>query len=743
MHTNISSFGRRSLLQRPVQTIMVSIAVLFGVLVLGAVFSYHHACRLIEIEAGVHESQETLVELQASLAAITRVESATRGFFLTKQQTYITAYKRAAADAKARNQRLLQLTAQNPDQQALVKELDRRFAGRLQTLDQTIARADPGSAGRAVVQPEVGLEYMADIKLLVQQAATQENAGLQAREAEARKSRAIVRWSVIVGSSLDLFFLALLGCVIMRALEQRRESEAAMRSTEEQYRRIFEQGAPGFYRATFGGRLVSVNRALAKLLGYDTPEETVSAITDMGLQLHVDPARRREAVQILREQGSIQDFECELYRRDGTRIWVSATAWAVQDTGSSLEEYHGTIQDVTERKTLEQQFHQAQKMEAVGRLAGGIAHDFNNSLGVITGYVDLLRSPSCPVDRRQEYLEHVEEAARRATSLTRQLLVFSRKQVIQPRVVNLNEITVGAETMLRRLIGEDIELILSCDRKLGNITADVGQIEQILMNLVVNARDAMPKGGKLFMTTSNVELGETSFPQFTGAKPGRYILLSVRDTGIGIDPSILAHIFEPFFTTKEPGKGTGLGLSTVYGIVKQNQGYISVSSQPSHGTVFKIYLPSREQEALPLKREMMPVPQPRKRWQTILLVEDEQRLRKLTRNCLESAGYRVLDAPNGPAAMQTAAEKSLKIDLLLTDVIMPEMSGGELARAVALIRPTIKVLYMSGYTDDLITQHGVLEAGTLLLEKPFTLESLLSKVHTVLERQAHEAAAGQ
>jgi len=743
MHTNISSFGRRSLLQRPVQTIMVSIAVLFGVLVLGAVFSYHHACRLIEIEAGVHESQETLVELQASLAAITRVESATRGFFLTKQQTYITAYKRAAADAKARNQRLLQLTAQNPDQQALVKELDRRFAGRLQTLDQTIARADPGSAGRAVVQPEVGLEYMADIKLLVQQAATQENAGLQAREAEARKSRAIVRWSVIVGSSLDLFFLALLGCVIMRALEQRRESEAAMRSTEEQYRRIFEQGAPGFYRATFGGRLVSVNRALAKLLGYDTPEETVSAITDMGLQLHVDPARRREAVQILREQGSIQDFECELYRRDGTRIWVSATAWAVQDTGSSLEEYHGTIQDVTERKTLEQQFHQAQKMEAVGRLAGGIAHDFNNSLGVITGYVDLLRSPSCPVDRRQEYLEHVEEAARRATSLTRQLLVFSRKQVIQPRVVNLNEITVAAETMLRRLIGEDIELILSCDRKLGNITADVGQIEQILMNLVVNARDAMPKGGKLFMTTSNVELGETSFPQFTGAKPGRYILLSVRDTGIGIDPSILAHIFEPFFTTKEPGKGTGLGLSTVYGIVKQNQGYISVSSQPSHGTVFKIYLPSREQEALPLKREMMPVPQPRKRWQTILLVEDEQRLRKLTRNCLESAGYRVLDAPNGPAAMQTAAEKSLKIDLLLTDVIMPEMSGGELARAVALIRPTIKVLYMSGYTDDLITQHGVLEAGTLLLEKPFTLESLLSKVHTVLERQAHEAAAGQ
>jgi len=742
MHTNISSFERRSLLQRPVQTIMVSI-VLFGVLVLGAAFSYHRACRLIEIEAGVHESQETLVELQASLTAITRVESATRGFFLTKQQTYITAYKGAAADAKARNLRLLQLTAQNPEQEALVKELARRFAGRLQTLDQTIARADPGSAGRAVVQPEVGLEYMADIKLLVEQAAAQENARLQAREAEARKSGAIARWSVIVGSSSDFLFLALLGCVIMRASEQRKESEAAMRSTEEHYRRIFEQAVPGFYRATFGGRFVSVNRSLAEILNYDTPEQMISAIADIGLQLHVDPARCRELLQILRDQGSVQDFECELYRRDGTRIWISETAWAVQDANSFGGEYHGTIEDITERKTLEQQFHQAQKMEAVGRLAGGIAHDFNNSLGVITGYVDLLRTPSCPVDRRQEYLEHIEKAAGRATSLTHQLLAFSRKQVIQPQVVNLSEIAAGAETMLRRLIGEDIELILSCDHKLGHISADVGQVEQILMNLVVNARDAMPKGGKLFMTTSNVDLNETSFPRFTGAKPGRYILLSVRDTGIGIDPSTLAHIFEPFFTTKEPGKGTGLGLSTVYGIVKQNHGYISVSSEPSHGTVFKIYLPSREQEALPLKREIIPVRPPRGGWETILLVEDEQTLRELTRNCLESAGYRVLDAPNGPAAMQTAADKSLKIDLLLTDVIMPEMSGGELARAIALIRPTIKVLYMSGYTDDLITQHGVLDAGTVLLEKPFTLESLLSKVHTVLERQAYEATAGQ
>ena len=746
MHTrNISSFGRRSLFRRPVRTIMVSTVVLFVVLLLGAVFSYHHTCRLIEIEAGVRESQEILVALQATLAALSRTESAAQGFFRTKQPGHIIDYQQAAADANAHNKDLLQLAVRNPDRQVPLTELNRRLGRCLQALDQAMANPGPKSIEGTVVQPGKGQERIAGIKLLVEQAATQENAGLQAREAEAGKSRAIVRWSVIVGSSLDLFFLALLGCVIMRvrALEQREESEAAMRSTEEQYRRIFEQGAPGFYRATFGGRLVSVNRALAKLLGYDTPEEMVSAITDIGLQLHADPARRRELLQILREQGSIQGFECELYSRNGTRIWVSETAWAIHNTDSSWEEYYGTIQDVSERKTLEQQFRQAQKMEAVGRLAGGIAHDFNNSLGVITGYVDLLRSPSCPVDRRQEYLEHIAEAAERATSLTRQLLAFSRKQVIQPQVINLNEITVGAEKMLRRLIGEDIELILSCDHELGHISADVGQIEQILMNLAVNARDAMPKGGKLFITTSQFELDEASFPQFTGAKPGRYILLSVRDTGIGIDPGTLANIFEPFFTTKEPGKGTGLGLSTVYGIVKQNQGYISASSELSHGTVFKVYLPSREQEALPLKREMMPVPPPRGQWETILLVEDEQTLRELTRNCLESAGYRVLDAPNGPAAMQTAADKSLKIDLLLTDVIMPEMSGGELARAIALIRPTIKVLYMSGYTDDLITQHGVLDAGTVLLEKPFTLESLLSKVHTALEQQAYEATAGQ
>ena len=743
MHSRvIARFARPLLCLRSVRTIVVSTAVLV-VLVSGAVFSYHHTCRLVEIEAGVHQSQETLSALQASLAAITRTESVVRDFFLTKQPSYIISYQQAVADANAYNRRLLQLAAQNPDQQALLTELSRRFAGRLQTLDHAIASPDPTSFGRSLVQPGIGQEYMRDIRLLIEQMTAQEKARLQAREAEARKSWTIVRWGEIAGFLSDLFILALLGNVIVRALEQRNESDAAMRKTEEQYRRIFEQGVPGFYRATFGGCFVTVNRALAKILGYDTPEEMVSAITDMGLQLHVDPARRWELLQILREQGSIKDFECELYRRDRTKIWISETAWAVQDTNSSVEEYHGTIQDVTERKILEQQFRQAQKMEAVGQLAGGIAHDFNNSLGVITGYVDLLRSPSCPVDRRQEYLEHIEEAAGRATSLTRQLLAFSRKQVIQPQVVNLNEIIVGTETMFQRVIGEDIELILSCDSKLGHISADVGQIDQILMNLVVNARDAMPKGGKLFIATSNVEMAGTPISRLTVVKPGRCVLLSVRDTGFGIDPHTMSHIFEPFFTTKKLGKGTGLGLSTVYGIVKQNHGYISVHSELSKGTVFKIYLPCAEQEALPLQRKTMPAPPPGGRWETILLVEDEQALRELTRHCLERVGYHVLDAPNGRAALQTAADKSLNIDLLLTDVIMPEMSGRRLARAIVLMRPTTKVLYMSGYADDLIAQHGMLETGILLLEKPFTYESLLSKVHTALEGQAHDAAVGR
>ena len=393
--------------------------------------------------------------------------------------------------------------------------------------------------------------------------------------------------------------------------------------------------------------------------------------------------------------------------------------------------YEGTNQDITERKLLEAQLLQAQKMEAVGRLAGGIAHDFNNAIGVIVGYSALLKECLPAKDNAQRYAEEIGKAGHRAALLTRQLLAFSRKQVIQPTIVDLNSVVTETEKMLRRLIGEDIEMIVVPGPELGRVKMDLGQIDQILMNLAVNARDAMPLGGRLLIETANAELDATNLIQHPYAKPGRYVMLSVSDTGGGMDKDTQAHIFEPFFTTKAPGQGTGLGLSTVYGIVKQSEGYIWVYSEPGKGARFKIYIPRVDALAEPTstaaESEILGGSE------TILLVEDDDAMRELTRSCLEGSGYAVLDAANGEAAVRTATEYDAPIHLLVTDVVMPGVSGPGLSKSLLASRPQMKVLYMSGYTADLIAQQGVLDRQISLLEKPFTKEALLRKVRKALD----------
>lgn len=382
----------------------------------------------------------------------------------------------------------------------------------------------------------------------------------------------------------------------------------------------------------------------------------------------------------------------------------------------------------------QEQLRQSQKLEGIGQLAGGIAHDFNNLLTVINGFTALAMKDLPPDGLIRSNLEEVKKAGERASALTRQLLAFSRKQVLQPEVLNLDSVVVEMEKMLRRVIGENIDLRAVLEPQLGNVKADPGQIEQIILNLIVNARDSMPNGGKVTIETDNVYLDEEYAKHHLGAHPGHYVMLAVSDTGTGMDEKTRARIFEPFFTTKELGKGTGLGLSTIYGIVKQSGGNIWVYSEVGRGTTFKIYLP-RVDEAAQECRRISAAEESVRGTETILLVEDEDMVRKLTQQILKASGYRVLEAANGGEALQFCERHDGPIDLLLTDVIMPEMSGRELAKRLHRNQPELRVLFMSGYTDDAIVHHGVLEEGANFIQKPFTPEVLATKVRDALEQK--------
>ena len=389
--------------------------------------------------------------------------------------------------------------------------------------------------------------------------------------------------------------------------------------------------------------------------------------------------------------------------------------------------------DITERRRLGEQLLQSQKMEAVGQLAGGVAHDFNNLLTVITSYSALLLGDLAEGDPRREDVTEIKQAADRAAGLTRQLLAFSRKQVLQPRMLDLNQVVAGTEKMLRRLIGEDIDLVTVEGSNLGLVHADAGQIEQVIVNLAVNARDAMPGGGRLTIETANVELAADVASRRLDTRAGAYVMLAVTDTGTGIPSDALPHIFEPFFTTKERGKGTGLGLATVHGIVKQSGGDVWLYSEPGQGTTFKVYLPLMEGDASTVAPEGARRAVAPRGTETVLLVEDDAALRQLARRVLEGQGYVVVEATNGRHALEACDGYSGRIDLVLTDVVMPELGGRAVAERLAERWPSVRLLYMSGYTDDDVVRRGVLDTRAAFLQKPFTPEVLARKVREVLD----------
>jgi PAS domain S-box-containing protein len=525
---------------------------------------------------------------------------------------------------------------------------------------------------------------------------------------------------------------------VVQDTTERHLADEGLRASEERYRRIVENTSEGVWLYDAAGTVTFMNERMAEMLGY-----TVAELVGRPIFALMAPSHRAEAEARMgrRRQGVTDRADFPFLRKGGGELWGSAQANPIFDANGHFEAGLVLVSDITARREAEsalrrseEQFRQAQKMEAVGRLAGGIAHDFNNLLSVILSYSNLAIDDLKPGDPLRDDLVEISKAGERATELTRQLLAFSRQQVLQPRVIDLGE-TVGAmERMLCRLLGEDIELTLPRSSDLGRVLADPGQIEQVVMNLAVNARDAMPDGGKLTIEMANVELDTAYAERNFGTAAGNYVMLAVSDTGIGMDAATRARIFEPFFTTKSVGKGTGLGLATVFGIVQQSGGHVGVDSEPGRGSTFKIYLPRTDRVVVaPIAARH---PSGLRGPETILLVEDDELVRKAACAILRRAGYQVLDASNGGEAFLISRDFGGKIHLLLTDVVMPRMSGPKVAEQLVVTRPEMKVLFASGYTDDAIVHHGVLDAGVAFIQKPFTPETLLRRIREILDAAA-------
>ena len=516
----------------------------------------------------------------------------------------------------------------------------------------------------------------------------------------------------------------------MMDITARKRAEEELRQSEERYRVIVETTNEWIWAMDLDGRLTYSNLAVRAILGFEPPELTG---TDRLQLIHPEdlPAAKEVLARSIAEQTGWSGCVLRWRHRNGSYRHLESNAAPVFGANGELDGFRGADRDITERMQLEAQLLQSQKMEAIGTLAGGVAHDFNNLLTSILGYSDIVLQELGEGHVLREDVEEIRKAGDRAAALTRQLLAFSRKQILKPVVLELNEVVSDLEKMLRRLIGEDVELLVSQGRAVGRTRADPGQMEQVILNLVINARDAMPRGGKLRIETSGADLDESAVRVHPGATAGSYVCLTVSDTGVGMDRETQSRIFEPFFTTKGAGKGTGLGLSTVYGIVKQSGGHISVESAIGRGTAFRVYLPRvfDAEETIPSLAPARPLTG----IETVLLVEDEQGLRVLARRILETHGYAVLEASGGESALRLSRSHRGPIHLLLTDAVMPGMGGSDLARQITSERPATRVLYMSGYTDDAVVRYGHLDTDTAFIQKPFASQALAQKVREVLD----------
>ena len=521
----------------------------------------------------------------------------------------------------------------------------------------------------------------------------------------------------------------LAGRSLERAELRRSHAEAMLRQSEEKFRQLFDGAPVGLFRTLPGGIYVAANPALVRML--DAPDRD-ALLERKAPDFYARREDREAFLRTLERSGVILGEEVEMRTWRGAPLWVQMHATARRDGEGNVLYYEGSVVDITERMRLRQQFLQAQKMEAVGRLAAGVAHDFNNLLTVIMGNATLLGEELPAGAQAATDAREILDAGGKAAALTRQLLAFSRQQVLEPRVVAVNEVVTGLNKMLRRIIGEDIELTTVLAPHAGAIEVDPGELEQVILNLAINSRDAMPTGGKLTLETANVTLDAHYAATHPDVSPGAYVMLAVSDTGSGMDEATMVRIFEPFFTTKEAGKGTGLGLATVYGIVKQSGGHVAAYSEVGRGTTFKVYLPAvtgtvehgagPAEESAPAARGT----------ETVLLVEDNREVRGIGRRILLAQGYTVLEAGDAQAAITLAAQHAGAIHIVVTDVVMPGLSGREMVERLRVARPDLKVLFTSGYTDDAVVRHGILRPGVAFLQKPFTRDALISKMRQAL-----------
>ena len=521
--------------------------------------------------------------------------------------------------------------------------------------------------------------------------------------------------------------------------EDRIRAQNALKESEKKFQQFYDEAPVGYHELDIKGRVTRINRQELQMLGYGAGEMLGKPVWNFFEE--EDTTRKVILAKLEGDVSFHNTFERTYRRKDGSTLPVLVEDRIIRDKDGRIIGIRSTVEDITERRRTEEtlrkseeQLRQWQRVEAIGRLAGGVAHDFNNLLMTIKGCSELLLGAFDRRDPRREEVEEILKAADRATSLTRQLLAFGRRQVLQPQVLDLNAVVLNMDKMLRRLIGEDIQLIASLDPELWSVKVDPGMMEQVVMNLAVNSRDAMPNGGKLTIETTNVVHDEEYASRHVSVQAGYYVMLAISDTGCGMDKETQSHLFEPFFTTKETGKGTGLGLSTVYGIIKQSGGNIWTYSEPGLGTTFKIYLPRVEKPAKAYKLRLKPKEAGAPGGtETILLVEDEDAVRSMVSKILKNKGYTVLEASQGNEALDICERTEGSINLMVTDVIMPHMSGRELAVRLAPMRPEMRVLYMSGYPDNTIVQHGVLEPGTAFLQKPFTINALELKVREVMD----------
>jgi two-component system cell cycle sensor histidine kinase/response regulator CckA len=515
---------------------------------------------------------------------------------------------------------------------------------------------------------------------------------------------------------------------IRYSIEHRR-AEHAVRKCEQRLAEFFESAKDILFTLDLEGNITSLNKSAEEVMGWPRREALQKSIKSFVVPEDLNVCN--QMMQRIVNEEPLQHFEIGMLRMDGRKVLLEASARLIYAEGKKAG-IRGIARDVTERRHLENTVRHSQKLEAIGRLSGGLAHDFNNLLCVISGHTEILSERLGATDIANKSVTQIKKAADSAAALTRQLLAFSRKQVFHPRTLDLNSIVLDTEKLLGRLIGEHIEFFTKLDPTLSHVRVDPVQLEQVLVNLVLNARDAMPHGGRLAIETSNADLEENHQSKYSMIPAGKYVLLAVTDTGCGMNEETQSRIFEPFYTTKELGKGTRLGLATVYGIVKQSGGFIWVYSEPGHGTTFKVYLPRVDNPLTafrPAKRPMAI----RKGMETVLLVEDAEPLRALIKEFLKETGYMVLEAENGNEAIRIASAFGGPIHLLLTDVIMPNMGGKQLAEQLTSLRPSTKVLFMSGYPNDSIVQSGILANGVVFLEKPFTRETLLQRMRQVLE----------